>query len=434
MKSGGAAADAYTARVRPLNQRYVVTLAVVAVLILVVGGVLRPRPRPEQPPVVETDLARLGRLAERRALDSASAFFAPIADDVAPALVWFDGPGLTGIAWGGQVVVTAGTAPRSRPMTITHTAGAATARGGDWSPDSPVATVLLETAPSLSPPLRAPVPAASGAPAIAVWQSARGRVFAPATFIAESAIACDGLPAREIAVTLPLARAMSGGGLFDLDGGLLGVILPCDGRFAAIVPDVVDAWLRTNATAGSRFVARFGLVLEPMTEAEAAFFRVSSGAVVRELRAGGAADVAGLRPGDIVIALEGEPVTGPDDLQALVGSAPAPTVRLSVQRGSQALAIEMPGDGGAGREPGVEDVITAEPPPAAVRIEALAPDGPLAVAGLRVGDRVVRVGGRDRVSAEQIRRTLQATDGPPVFVEYERDGHRRGALVVRKAR
>lgn len=418
---------------RPLNRNYVVTLAVAAALILVLGGVLRPRPRPEQPPAVETDIARLGRLAERRSLESASAFFAQIADDVAPALVWLDGQRATGVAWGGQFVVTARFAPRPGPMAVSTTRGATTGRGGDWSPDSPAASVLVDEARSLSPAVRAPLPAAAGAPAIVVWQSTGGRVFAPATFLAESGLSCNGLPAREIGVTVPLTRAMSGGGVFDLDGGLLGVILPCDGRFAAVVPAVVDEWLRTNATAGSRLLARFGVVFEPLTEAEAEFFKAASGVVVRELRGGGAA-AAGLRPGDIVVAVEGEPIVGPDDLRLLVGADPGATLRLSVRRGASSLDIEMAGRGRSVPEPGVEDVITHEPPPSAVRIEALSPDGPLAAAGLRVGDRVVRVGDRERQSPAQLRAALQATGGPPVFVEYERDGRRRGALVIRGPR
>lgn len=405
-----------------------------AVLVLVLGGILRPRPRPEQPPPVETDIARLGRLAERRTLESASTFFAQLGDDVAPGLAWIDGPGLTGVAWEAQVVVTARFGSPSGSLSVSTMSGSAPARRGDWSPDSPVATVRADATRPFTPPVRAPLPAAPGAPVIAVWQSERGHVFAPATYIAESGLVCAGLPGREVGVTVPLTRAMSGGGVFDLDGGLLGVILPCGSRFAAVVPEAVDEWLRMNVTAASRLVARYGVTFEPLTPAEADFFKASSGAVVRELRAGGAAAAAGLRPGDIVVAVDGTPVGGRDDLRSLVGPVIPATVRLSVRRGPSPMEIEMASDGTSAPDAEIRDVISADPPPATLRIEALSPYGPLASAGLRVGDRVVRVGAREHQSPEQIRAALLATTGPPVFVEYERAGHRRGVLVVRGRR
>lgn len=414
------------------NRTYVVTLAVVAALILVIGGAIRPRARrPEQPPPLETDLAKLGRLTERRALESRSAFLAELSDDIAPGLVWVQQPAVTGIAWTAALVATSRFEPPSRTLAVTTAGGDADARVGDWSPDSPVASVALPEAATVAPPMRADSPAPPGTPAVVVWQSAGGRVFAPASVIEESATTCDGHRGREVRVTLALARSMVGGGLFDLDGRLLGMILPCGGGLAAIVPEVVDEWLRANTTAASRLLARYGAVFEPLTAAESSFFGVTAGVMVRELRAGRAGALAGLRPGDVVAAVDGTPVTAPDEIDQRTRAASSPTVQLSIKRGPTSLVVDVARSGRPPTEPVVADVITADAAPTGVAIEALAPSSPLAAAGLRVGDRVVRVGDGARQTPDRVRRTLQATTGPPVFVEYERAGHRRGALVVR---
>ena len=40
---------------------------------------------------------------------------------------------------------------------------------------------------------------------------------------------------------------MAGGGLFDLDGSLIGGVLPCDDRFAALSVGSVNSMLRVGA-------------------------------------------------------------------------------------------------------------------------------------------------------------------------------------------
>ncbi|HUU34065.1 MAG TPA: PDZ domain-containing protein, partial [Vicinamibacterales bacterium] len=309
-----------------LNLKYVAILTVVASLILVAGALLRPGARSsEQAPPSDTDLARLARLTERRTLESAAAFLSQVADDVSPALVWLERPGTTGVAWNEGTIVTARIglpAETVAQVVVASAEGVESTAGIDWSPDLPAAGVRVVTG-AIQPP-RPVAPTRSGDPLLIVWKTSAGRMFAAADFADVVETTCGDLPSREVHTTMEATRAMAGGGLFDLDGNLLGVILPCGDRYAAVVPDAVDGMLATVESFASRLLARYGMAVEPLTEEEVEYFDVASGAIVRELRAGSPAAAAGLQPGDIIVALDGAPVAGTDDLRALAAPTALP--------------------------------------------------------------------------------------------------------------
>jgi S1-C subfamily serine protease len=57
---------------------------------------------------------------------------------------------------------------------------------------------------------------------------------------------------------------------------------------------------------------------------------------------GSAADRAGLRAGDLILALDGVPITGADDLiRALTGDKIGKSVALDVLRGTERLALSL---------------------------------------------------------------------------------------------
>lgn len=68
----------------------------------------------------------------------------------------------------------------------------------------------------------------------------------------------------------------------------------------------------------------------------------STGATVVEVTAGGAAELGGVLPGDVIIEFEGKNVESASDLTALVRSEPAgATVSITVKRGDRELVIEL---------------------------------------------------------------------------------------------
>ena len=64
--------------------------------------------------------------------------------------------------------------------------------------------------------------------------------------------------------------------------------------------------------------------------------------MVGDRRAGSAADRAGLRAGDIIVALDGATITGADDLiRALTGDKIGRSVALDVLRGTERLTLSL---------------------------------------------------------------------------------------------
>jgi membrane-associated protease RseP (regulator of RpoE activity) len=85
-----------------------------------------------------------------------------------------------------------------------------------------------------------------------------------------------------------------------------------------------------------------GIRYEPVTPALAKQegLTVDEGAWVRRVEAGSPAEAAGLRPGDVLVAVDGVPIGRPHDLRTLVSArAPGEDVILTIVRGDQTLEV-----------------------------------------------------------------------------------------------
>src|SRR3990172_5043189 len=85
-----------------------------------------------------------------------------------------------------------------------------------------------------------------------------------------------------------------------------------------------------------------GVRYEPVTAALAKQegLTVEEGAWVRRVEAGSPAEAAGLRPGDVLVAVDGVPIGRPHDLRTLVSArAPGEVVILTIVRGDQTLEV-----------------------------------------------------------------------------------------------
>jgi serine protease DegQ len=125
----------------------------------------------------------------------------------------------------------------------------------------------------------------------------------------------------------PISPGNSGGAVVDAEGHVIGIseayIPPQAGAVAlgfaipaATAVDVAEQ-LREDGRASHAFV---GLVPSPITPeiAEQLGVQTTDGFIVVQIVENGPADEAGLRPGDVITAVEGEPTPTPEDFLAVL--------------------------------------------------------------------------------------------------------------------
>lgn len=93
--------------------------------------------------------------------------------------------------------------------------------------------------------------------------------------------------------------------------------------------------LATRLSAAARQPARFGV---------AARDAAGGGAEVGRVNTGQPAERAGVRPGDVIEAINGRPVRFVDDLEREIAAVPTGTgFEVTVRRGSERLRLRAPG-------------------------------------------------------------------------------------------
>jgi S1-C subfamily serine protease len=147
--------------------------------------------------------------------------------------------------------------------------------------------------------------------------------------------------------TAPLAPGSSGSPLLDDDGALVGLNTNRVGEgFYLALP--ADSALRTRVEALGRGESherpRLGIAVAPANVARRLRRSVGlperDGALVRGVEAGSPADQAGIREGDLVVAVAGRPVTDLDDLHDALAEASFP-LEVGVVRGLDELTVTV---------------------------------------------------------------------------------------------
>ncbi len=125
-------------------------------------------------------------------------------------------------------------------------------------------------------------------------------------------------------LTLDMAASLvaEGGPVFDVNGGLLGMATVGAGGEAVVIGHAVLARM-ADPTLGQGGGRRgwLGVALQPITVPDTMRGKVgqASGRMVVSLAPSGPAELAGLRPGDILLSLDGHSVSGAHALRAILG-------------------------------------------------------------------------------------------------------------------
>jgi serine protease Do len=243
----------------------------------------------------------------------------------------------------------------------------------------------------------------------------------------------------------------SGGPLFDGTGSVVGInaqIYSRSGGFQGLsfaIPIDLAMKVKTQIVAtGKATHGRLGVTVQDLTQSLADSFGIKrvDGALVSSVAPGSAAADAGLKSGDVITEVNGEPVLRSGSLSSLIGlSAPGERVKLKVWRDHSERTIEAKlggaddgekkiADAGAAGEHGqlglslrplTRDEKRESKLDAGLVVEGVA--GAAARAGIEAGDVLLAINGKPVESIDQLKSVLS---GKPksVALLVQRDGEK----------
>jgi len=256
----------------------------------------------------------------------------------------------------------------------------------------------------------------------------------------------------------PINRGNSGGALVNTNGELIGInsqiLSPSGGNIgigfaipANMARNVMDQLIKT----GKVRRGQLGIVVQPITQDLAASIglKEARGVIISQVQPDSAAEKAGLRRGDVITALNGQPVNESNVLRnAIASTAPGVEVTLTIQRdgseqqvratlGELAVSAESKNEqsGGSNTNDGGQlglSVAPLTPADAAqlglrsgtqgLLVRAVDPAGPAAAAGIREGDVIEQINQQPVRSASDVRAALQRSGAKPALLLVNRRG------------
>ena len=243
----------------------------------------------------------------------------------------------------------------------------------------------------------------------------------------------------------------SGGPLFDGTGNVVGInaqIYSRSGGFQGLsfaIPINLALKVKDQIVATGKAVhARLGVTVQDLNQSLADSFGLKrpDGALVANVGPNTAAAAAGLKSGDVITEVNGEPVVRSGELSSLIGLAsPGERVKLKVWRDRSPREIEAKLGGAEDSGKQVADAgASAQGGQLGLALRALSPeerreakveqgmlvegvDGPAARAGIEAGDVLLAINGKPVVSVEQVKSVLSAKP-KSVALLVQRDGEK----------
>jgi S1-C subfamily serine protease len=383
-----------------VSRKYIAVLALIAMAILVIGALLKPE-APEPPPPQPSDTASLRRPLRSEAMRETVAYLAERAAAVAPAVVRLNESDASGVVWRhGEVVSAARRADAGMPLESFLIPDATNvARSWNASPAAP--SVLLIVARDRE--------------AKSMWS--------PAIYEGQSGATCAGTSYDQLRIGALPEGEFDGAGIFDLDGNLIGIVARCMENQVAIKAASIPALLAKAQSIESRLLDRFGFepVLADAVAGEA--FGAEGGVLVRSVWQGSAADLADLRPGDVITAVEGRALSRIAGLEVLLNRNGETGLELS--RTGRRLRVSL--NNPPGPEPSTGLGIRVDT--ASAIDVSVGVNSPAYLAGMRTGDGVIQIGAIRNPSRAQVERALARNTPDPLFIVYQRGLKQTGVFL-----
>ncbi len=237
---------------------------------------------------------------------------------------------IAGIVWRADVVVTSDQAlPAQDSYSLSGSDGTLLpARAARRDPATNLACLTLNS-PAVTTPLRAASNPAVGGLALVIGAAADGSPTVRLTtiyWVGHSGGASSGPIGDAVILDLAAELVPAGGPVLDARGGLLGMATTGPQGEALVVPHAtINRFLdplgmaKTLPTQQGRR-GWLGVALQPINVPHAmrGIAHQTSGRLVVSVTAGGPAEHAGLRLGDVLLAIDGESVSGPQGLRAFI--------------------------------------------------------------------------------------------------------------------
>jgi serine protease Do len=262
----------------------------------------------------------------------------------------------------------------------------------------------------------------------------------------------------------PINKGNSGGALVTADGELIGItaqiLSPSGGNIGigfAIPSNMAKHVMNELVSSGHVRRAMLGITVQPLTADLARSLQIADtrGALVNDVQSSGPAAGAGIKRGDVILAVNGVPVQSGNDLRNQVSSlAPGSSANVSLLRDGhkQSLTVKLgevearttrndpEGHGEAG---GLGLRVAPMTPELAARLELPAstdgvvvedvdPDGVAAAAGIQPGDVIRQIDGKPVKSVSDLKEGYRASSDRPALVLVQRHDQTIFAAVERR--
>jgi S1-C subfamily serine protease len=421
---------------RRLTQRqYIAVIAVTSVVVLALGVLLKPKQLPA-PTISGEETLRLQTLTQRRNLENLAVYFSEVAGGIQPGLVWLNEIALTGLVWNQEgLIVTAGPNHLTpEEVTALTTRGNITVKSQLLSVNFRAASLEAPRGSRLQPVHKSNFQGLT--PGIWIIQVARqaggNYLFTPGVYGGIAPTRCGSTEYQAIQSNLPLTDSALGGGLFDVDGNLLGVLLRCGDHLAAVVPADVDRELARAASLEGQLLQSYGLQMTGLDDVSRRYFQSQEGVLVTAVTDGQLADVAGLTPGDVITTLDKTPVLAPDDLRPLTMSKDGNGFQLEVRRKRRTVRIDL--QTGASQAPGqrqsaeFRDVALTDPSQGYL-VETVLRGSRADRASIQAGDRLLLVDGKPPRSVAAVRKAFSEDNRDPIFLLLHRGSRKIGTFL-----
>jgi serine protease Do len=421
--------------IRLTQREYIALIALTSGVILTLGVFLKPEQLPE-PTISGEETLRLQTLTERRNLENLAAYISEVADGIQPGLVWLNEIAMTGLVWNQEgLIVTAGPnqlAPEE--VTALTASGNITLEPQVLSENFRVSSLKAPNGPRLQPVRKSTTDGLTpGTWIIQIARQAGGKfLYTPGVYGGMASTKCGTSEYQAVQSNLPLTASALGGGLFDVDGNLLAVVLRCDDHFAAVMPAEVDREIAKASTFEGQLLQGYGLQVTGLDDVSRRYFQSKEGVMVREVMDGQPADAATLMPGDIITALDEAPVRVPEDLRPLTMATDRPGFQLELRRNRRIVRINLqpsgsrpPASAADARDRGIALMDQSQ----GYLVGTVVRGSRAARASIQAGDRLLQVNGKPPQSLAAVRKALSDSSRDPIFVLLHRGSRKIGVFL-----